>query len=110
MIFPSEIADLPSHSLRFGDYSGELWRWAGVDSVWEQKNTRKCRTREAQSPSVQCTIIGWGHPISRKKQGCNGSILPIGGHISRTLALVSRKDSRSAPWFPITMIHQLVAL
>jgi len=44
----------------------------------------------------------------RRNRGATQSILPKGRHISRTLALVSRKDSRGAPWFPITMIYQLV--
>ena len=59
-------------------------------------------------PPVGCTSVGWGHPISPKKQGRYRSRLSNGRRISRTLALVSSSDSRGAPWFPITMIYQLV--
>ena len=84
--------------------------WVGRDNAtWtEPTSSHENCLKTRRLPPVGCTVVGWGHPISLKKQGRNGSILPSGRHISRTLALVSQMDSRGAPWFPITMIYQLV--
>ena len=64
-------------------------------------------------PQVGCTSGEQERPISPKKQMRNGSILRIGRHLSspsgKAVETHNSLQSRGAPWFPITMIHPLVA-
>jgi hypothetical protein len=91
------------------------WRYPLVGGTRQRRfdgiNFKPCKPLEnAQTPTIVVLVHFQGsgaHPISLKKQG------PIGVCCewqtrSRTLALVSLRDSRGAPWLPITMIYQLV--
>jgi hypothetical protein len=69
-------------------------------------------------PPVKCTQEDGGHHFLREKPPiCNWhkscldkSILIIGKHASRTKQWRQTKlQSRGAPWFPVKMIHPLVA-
>src|SRR5215211_4135708 len=77
-----------------------------TETAFRSENTKK---RGAYQPS-SAPPENKDRPLSGKKLGRNGSILRSGRHISRTKQWRrTMLQSRGAPWFPVRMIHPLVA-
>jgi hypothetical protein len=53
-------------------------------------------------PPVECTSVGWGHPISPKKQECGESILP---KWQTNKPYVSSGEAQGLPWCTVVAGH-----
>ena len=83
--------------------------WAGVDSVWEQEKPEARKMPENRADSHTSGAPVWDGDIlfHERNRGTIGVYCEWQTR-SRTVAVVSPRDSRGAPWLPVRMIHPRV--
>ena len=103
---PHCLLDLPPNGWRYAP-SGYWWMGRDNATLTEPALSQRNCLKTRRVPPVRCTSVGWGHPISPKKQGRKRSILPMADE-KPYISSGEPKSSRGAPGLPVELIYQLV--